>query len=144
MVIKNTIMKVKRKYILIIVFSLVFGFIGLILISNQQASHYIEACFDTEIDTIQITGYEKYGSLRGAVFYKKSMFVNTSALLIENPFNYNDWKSNGPIIDFNSEPHSYTLDDLGLPYTLAKKANSDTIYIEKDGHILKFLMIRGM
>lgn len=93
-----------------------------------------------KIDPTMIIGNEKHGALRGAVFYKKGYFIDTSAKLIENNCGFNSWESNGPIVDLNKDPHECTLDDLGLPYVVYKEANSDTLHIKKDGCILKFLL----
>ncbi len=142
MVKSNTTIKIKPQYILLIAFFLVLGFVLTIFISNHKANKFYEASFVDQIDTTFITGYDSYGALRGAVFFKKNKFISTSAILIENKSRYNKWKSNGPIIDFNSDLHSYTLDDLALPYTILKSANSDTLFVEKEGYTLKFLMIR--
>ena len=142
MVKSNTTIKIKPQYILLIVFFVVLGFVLMILISNHTAKKYLEASYVDQIDTTFITGHDYFGAFRAAVFFKKNTFISTDAILIENKSRYNKWKSNGPIIDFNSDPHSYTLGDLGLPYTIFKRANSDTLLVEKDGYTLKFLMIR--
>lgn len=132
--------KVKPIFLLFIIGFLVAGFIGLILLSKHQSSRYLEAGHNMEIDTTFISGDEGFGALRGAVFYKENYFVSSAAKLIENPCNYQDWKSDGPIIDFNSRPHVYSLDDLDLPYALFKKPDNDTLHVFKDGCELVFLL----
>ncbi|MDY0336147.1 MAG: hypothetical protein RBR47_14430 [Bacteroidales bacterium] len=107
------------------------GFIFLIILTNHQAGKYVKLNHQMRIDSTLITGNEKYGALRGAVFYKKEHFISTSAKLLSNPCNYDIWKSHGPLIDFNNEPHNYTLDDLRLPYIVFKASNNDTLFVEK-------------
>ncbi len=94
-----------------------------------------------KIDSTLISGDENYGLLRGAVFFKSGYFIDTSARLIENNCGFNSWKSNGPVVDFNSLPHEYTLDDLGLPFVVYKDANNDTIFVKKSGCLLKFILM---
>ena len=137
---RNDTIKLNPKIVIIIIAFVIIGFLSMVLISKHQVSKYFIANFETEIVSTAITG--KFGGGRGGIGYKKYHFISTSAILIENKSRYNKWKSNGLIIDFNSDPHSYTLDDLALPYTISKSANSDTLLVEKDGYTLKFLMIR--
>ena len=115
-------------------------FFLLIIITNIQDKNIVVVNRETNVDSVEITGYEGYGSGRGGIFYKKDHCISTSAKLIENNCGFNSWKSNGPIIDLNNKPHEYTLDDLGLPYVVYKRANSDTLHIKKDGCVLKFLL----
>lgn len=137
---RNGTIKLNPKIVISIIAFVVLGFLTLILISKYQVSKYFIANYETEITTVMVNG--EFGGGRGGIGYKKNHFISTSAILIENKAGYNKWENNGPIIDFNSEPHAYTLYDLALPYTISKNANSDTLIIEKEGHVLKFLMTR--
>ena len=130
----------KPVFVFFIIAFVVIGFITLVQLHNKQANKYIKLNSQMKIDSTRITGNEKYGMLRGAVFYKKEYFIGKSAKLIENNCEFNSWESNGPIIDLNSKPHDYTLGDLGLPYIVYKKANTDTLNVVKDGFNLKFLL----
>ncbi len=130
---------VKTVITIIIIFIIVFSVV--IIIGNKKVKNYAEATLTTEISLTQITGNEGYGYLRGAIFYERNSYINTSVRLFGNDSLSKDiWKSNGPIIDFDASPHRFTLDDLEMPYSLYKKKNSDTINVIKDGFELKFLM----
>lgn len=140
MVSTQRLIKIKPILVFLIILFVVLGFVIVVATWNSQAGKYIKLIPEMKIDPNYIIGDEKYGLLRGAVFYKKGHFIDTSAKLVENNCNYVNWQSNGPLIDLNTEPHKYTLDDLGLPYMVYKKANSDTLYVEKKGCLLKFLI----
>ncbi len=112
----------------------------IILIGNKVVTRYKQANIETEIDSKIILGNEKYGYLRGAVFYSKDKYVSASATLIGDSPASNIWKSAGPIIDFDNIPYRHTLNDLSFPYSLRKKERNDTILVQKDKYNLKFLM----
>lgn len=136
----QAVIKVKPIFVLFIILFTMAGFIALIMTWNYQANKYIKLTPEMKIDTTEITGDEKFGVLRGAVFFDNGYFIDTSAKLVVNSCKRMDWKSNGPLFDLHSKPHEYTLTDLGLPYTVYKKANEDTLHVEKDGCVLKFLI----
>jgi hypothetical protein len=136
----NNTIKLSPKIAISIIVFVILGFLSMVLISKQKVSKYFIANFETKIVSTVVTG--EFGGGRGGIGYKKNHFISTSAILIENKSRYNKWKTNGPIIDLNSDPHSYTLDDLALPYTISKNAYSDTLFVEKEGNVLLFLMVR--
>jgi hypothetical protein len=140
MVNKNLI-KLPKSAIVIIVVAIVSLFVLIVCISNKSTAKYIEADFNTEIKPTELNGSETYGILRGGLFYEKNKFLSTSAKFIfNNSIDKNIWESHGPLIDFNNNPHHYTLDDLSLPYIISKQADSDTIIVIKNGIPLKFTM----
>lgn len=132
--------RLKPLYIFLLIALLILGFISLIHLENKRVNKYIKLNYQMKIDSTLISGDENYGLLRGAVFFKRGYFIGTSARLIENNCGFNSWKSNGPIVDFNKIPHEYTLDDLGLPFVVYKDANNDTIFVDKSGCLLKFIL----
>jgi hypothetical protein len=139
---KREIIRIPVKAVITIIIIFIIFFSVVIVIGNKKAGNYIEATLTTEISLTQITGNEGYSYLRGAVFYDRNSYINTSARLIGNDSLSKDiWKSNGPIIDFDATPHEFTLDDLEMPYLLYKKKNSDTINVIKDGFEIKFLIL---
>ncbi|MBN2612906.1 MAG: hypothetical protein JXB00_15225 [Bacteroidales bacterium] len=140
MVNKRELIKVHPFFSLLIITFLIIGFIILIMISNKQASNYVALSFEMKLDSIEISGDEKYGNLRGAIFFKKDYYIATSARFIGDDCDYNNWIYNGPNIDLNTKPHKYTLDDLGLPFLVYKMANNDTLQIIKNGCLIKFLI----
>lgn len=133
------IIKVHPKLIVLFIV-LVISLFGLfIYLSNKQAGKYKSADFNTEIKPTEVNRKEVFGSLRGALFYKKNWFIDKGALLVgNNPVDKKLWDSYGPAIDLNSEPHHYTLGDLKLPFIVSKQANSDIILVKKDSLTFKF------
>jgi hypothetical protein len=139
---KREIIRIPAKTVITIVVIFVIFFSVVIIIGNKKVENYAEATLTTEIPLTQIKGNEGYGYLRGAIFYDRNSYINTSARLIGNDSLSKDiWKSNGPMIDFDATPHEFTLDDLEMPYSLYKKKNSDTINVIKNGFELKFLIL---
>lgn len=135
------IIKLPKSAIAIIVIAIVSLFVLIVCISNRSTAKYIEADFNTEIKPTELNGSETYGSLRGGLFYEKNKFLSTSAKFIfNNSIDKNIWKSHGPLIDFNNNPHHYTLDDLSFPYIISKQADNDTIVVIKNGISIKFTM----
>ncbi|HRP34110.1 MAG TPA: hypothetical protein PKV73_19570 [Agriterribacter sp.] len=140
---KKWIIKVPFKIVIIIIIVMITFFSIVISIGNRVTKNYIKATFETEIPLSHITLNREYGYLRSAIFYKKNHYISTSANLIgENIFDRNIWQSNGPIIDFDTIPYVYSLDDLKAPYRLFKKANNDTINVIKGQYIIKFLLTK--
>lgn len=132
--------ELKPKTITIIIVLGLLLFISLILIEDYKISRLVFVEHKTAIDSILVKG--EFGILRGGIAYKERHIINTTGILIENNYGYNKWKSHGPIIDFDTIPYINRLSDLATPYTLFKKANSDTLFVEKDGYPLKFLLGR--
>jgi hypothetical protein len=140
---KREIIKVPVRMLIIIIILIIIFFSMVILVGNRKMKNYVEATLSTEIPLTQITLHKGYGYLRGAVFYNENNYINTSARFIGgNAFDKNIWKSNGPIVDFDTIPYEYTLDDLEFPYYLYKRKNSDTINVIKDGSDLRFLITK--
>lgn len=138
---RKRIFKIPVKTVVTIVILQVIFFVIVFLVGNQKASKYVKTEIKTQIPKVYVTGNENYGALRGAVFFSRDSFISTSATLIGDIKNVDIWKSHGPIIDLDTIPHQYTLDDLALPYELSKDENCNTIIIKKDGYELKFLLI---
>jgi hypothetical protein len=132
---KRESIKVPTVVITIIVTLLISFFVGLMLIPYKQP--YIVR-FGTEVKQTEIDVIPN----RGGIFINDTLVINSSAELIsENPDCSRIWRSHGPIIDFDTIPHQYTLGDMSIPYELSKNENCDTIIIKKDGYELKFLLI---
>jgi len=119
--------------------SLLFIFIFL---SGKTTGKFKEATFETGIDTVLVTGNEFFGAGRGAIAYSNDRYIHSAARLVENKSGFSNRESNGPVIDFDTIPHRYILDDLGFPYKIYKKADSDTIVVLKDGLVMKFILVK--
>lgn len=119
--------------------SLLFIFIFL---AQRSTGKFKEATFETGIDTVLVTGNEFFGAGRGTIPYSSDNYIQSAARLIENKSGFSSWKSNGPVFDFDTIPHQYTLDDLRFPFKIHKKPASDTILVLKDGIVLKFFLVR--
>lgn len=133
-------MRIKTSYIILIFISVIVLFALVISISRKEAAEYKSVTYEQEIDSVMIYGNEGFGSARGGIFYMRNHFVSTQSRYLNDNCNYKDWISNGPFVDFDSIPHSYSLHDLGLPYKIYKPRNSDTLYISKDGCQFTFLI----
>lgn len=135
------LIKLPKSAIGIIVIAIVSLFVLIVYISNKNTAKFIEADFNTEIKPVELNGSETYGSLRGGLFYEKNKFLSTSAKLIfDDSKDKIIWKSHGPLVDFDNNPHHYTLDDLSFPYIISKQADNDTIVVIKNGIPIKFIM----
>jgi hypothetical protein len=122
---------------------LIFGIIICVVVvisENKRTSNRITVNFDYKVDSININGTSNYKD-RGGILFNEKFVINTSAKWIEDDCGYKNWESNGPIIDFDSLPHEYTLDDLGVPYIIFKESNNDTLHVIKDDCSFKFLLI---
>lgn len=139
---EKNLIKISRKFITILVIVIIGLFLLAIYISKIASSKYTEIDYHSEIESIELKGTENFGALRGALFYEKNKYINTNAILIKNnTLDLSLWESSSPIIDFDNNPHQYTLDDLSFPFVIYKKAKSDTIVAEKEGFTFKFKMI---
>lgn len=135
---QSQFIKVNVKFYVFCIVTIGCLFLTLCILEHKKAAKYLPVTKDEEIKLISITGREHFGVLRGAVFIEMNKFISSSAPLITNHCQDEIWESHGPIVDFNNEPHHYTLDDLAYPYSLYKKINSDTIYVVKEKCLLQF------
>lgn len=137
---RREIIKLPVRIVIVIIIIILTIFSIVILINTKELRNYAEASITTEIPLTQITKYNNYGYLRGTVFFNESNYINSSARLIGDNTFKDIWRSNGPIVDFDTIPYEYTLDDLEMPFYLYKRKNSDTIHVTKDGYNLMFLL----
>ncbi len=126
------------KMVVLIFVIMMFLFGLLILHERNNAQKYKVADFTTYIPETFVTG--KLGGLRGGLYYNDSCAISTSAKLIENKQGFKNWKSNDPYISFPGRTSDHLLNDLSFPYTISKEANSDTLLVQKNGYVLKFLL----
>lgn len=94
---ERDIIRIPGYLIATIIVIVVLLFVTIILIGNKKAENYIRATYSTEILNVVITGNERYGYLRGAVFYKTDHYVATSAKFVGKSFRSDIWKSHGPL-----------------------------------------------
>jgi len=83
-----------KKSVIIKLFSVFFLFtifIFCIHIEHKQSKKQIKVKFNMKIDSTKITGLKIFGVGRGGVFYKKNHFIPTSAKLLENKNNFQNW-----------------------------------------------------
>lgn len=128
-----------RSVIFILLFIILF-FSFIFYYGNKEASRYVEANYEMEIVNTLVTESRGYGYLRGAIFYKKDTFIDGTSKLIGSSYESKIWKTNGPIIDFDTIPYKYVLSDLLIPYSIYKLKDNDTLHVSKSGFNLKFLM----
>ncbi len=95
---QRELIRIKPAFVFLIIAFVAIGFIALVKFENKRAAKYVGVDHKMKIDSITITGDEKYGVLNG-------YFVNTSAILIENPTHFDDWVGGAPIISFTSKPY---------------------------------------
>ena len=104
---------------------------------NVKASRYIYVTKNMEILPITINRINN----RGGIKINDSLVINARCKLIFCPEGFNGWKTNGPVIDFNSKTHIYRLEDLEIPYEISKKPDSDTLFVKLGDEKLLFLLI---
>lgn len=134
---KRDLIKVPDKVIVAIVLLLVLFFIGLVIIGNLTKMP-IEVDYSTEISRVFIETPQN----RGGILIKDTLVVNSGCRLLFQINDFQGWATHGPIIDFDTIPHQYTLGDLAVPYELSKKENCDTIFVYKDGYELRFFLLK--
>ena len=137
---EREIIKLPIKVIVLFASIVVLFFAFAIFLENKRVKKYTEANFKTYIARTLVSVENECWSSRGTLFYRTNHSISMSCLLIENDNGFSNWLHNGPVIDFDTIPHKYTIGDLGFPYYIFKKANNDTIIVEKEEYILKFLM----
>jgi len=111
-------------------FFISFALIIIISELSREPVNFVK--YEEEIPPTHITSYGT--SLRGAIAYKKKHIFSSSSGLVENKRKYK------PIIENAIIQKRPEIFDLDFPYTVSKKKNSDTLIVEKDGYILKFLI----
>jgi len=136
--------KVPKYYNIIGITVVVVGFIAAIIHWNYIARDYKAVDPEAEIQPVLIDQQGRWGSLRASVFYKKNHFIPSAILVaadcdesILEKFNI----KKSTLENSNHMPHEY-LSLLSLPYELSKKKYSDTIVVNKEGCVLKFLMVK--
>tara|TARA_B100000508_G_C11384956_1_gene240467 strand:+ start:86 stop:460 length:375 start_codon:yes stop_codon:yes gene_type:complete len=95
---------------------------------------------NSEIDYVIIRKLYQKGVIGNAWCLNDSLLFTHVVGLINNPSNYNGWNHQKPLYDLNDLPHRYSIVDIEPPFTLSKKANTDTLLVQKDTFSLVFLM----
>jgi len=116
-------------------FMVFFISFALIIIISKSQRDYAAVKYEEEIPPTYLTGDEDFASSRrGGIAYAAYRCFPISSSLVENNGNYK------PIIENAIIQKRPAIFDLDFPYTVSKKKNSDTLIVEKDGYILKFLI----
>jgi hypothetical protein len=134
---KKDLMKVPKTVVVAIVSLFVLSFLGLIIVGNL-IKEPIEIGYSTGISRVLIEVPQN----RGGIFINDALVVNSGCRLLYQIDGFQGWATHGPIIDFDTIPHQYTLGDLAIPYELSKKENCDTIVVYKDDYQLRFLLLK--
>lgn len=136
-------MKVSKYYYIIL--AIVCLGIGVFAVShwNHISEDYRVANTTTEIRPIILNGTEEWGYLRSTVFYKKNVFIPDAILVAADCKESILTKRNiqKRTLENNNHAPRFYLYELGYPYQLSKKGNTDTIVIKKEDCLLKFLML---
>ncbi len=133
---KRELIKVPPKIIGLIIIFLITFFIGLIIYPYEQPN---VVGYNTKVKLVIIDAPQR----GGGIFINDSLVISSGCKLLYQPQSFAGWATHGPIIDFDTIPHQYTLGDLAVPYELSKKENCDTILVNKDGHELRFLLFKS-
>lgn len=126
----------QKQFLAAFIFFIVF-FIFAFVMSKFETRNYVEIDFQYSLTNALVDG-SKNRLNRGGIIIHKKYVLDGDASLIFNPCNDSIWLSHGPIIDFNDEPHEYTLSDLAYPFTISKKKNTDTLVVNKNGCVMYF------
>lgn len=133
----------KYYYILLGLVCLGMG-IFLVFYLDYTDRDYKAAGLNTEIKPVVIEGTEEWGYLRGAVFYNKNNFIHGGTIFISSTCNdstLSKFHIQKRTLENNDHAPRFYLYELGYPYQLSKKRNTDTIVIKKEDCLLKFLML---
>lgn len=128
--------KYKPLGIIIVVLIQVIVFAYFVRRDNMKARKTIDLKKEMKLLPITINRI----SDRGAIFINDSLVINARCKIVDLPKGFDGWATHGPIIDFDTIPHLYRLEDLRVPYELSKDVNCDTVHVSKDGYKLKFLL----
>lgn len=113
---------------------LVIGFCIAIAIMFHKSTNHLKSSeavsFETEVQNIYFTD-KIFTALRNTEYLNDSLYFDCIARLIT--VNPPEKKNEFEYVEY--------LCDLEPPYFFSKRANSDTILIEKDGAILYFIML---
>jgi hypothetical protein len=77
---------------------------------------------------------------RGAIRVDDTMLINSRSYLVYHQTGFDMSLFSKPIVYVGNKPNIYKLGDLSIPYQISKFPNSDTIFVNKDGWVLKFIL----
>jgi hypothetical protein len=129
-----------KRFLIFFLTVIVGGFVFSIIYSKWRSKNYKAVTATEKIDTINLTGDEKYGYLRGAVFYKPNRFISEAILLdvdCNNETAYEKNDSDPNTLKHMAYPSPYYLSDLSRPFILYKSTDS-IINIRKQGCLMRF------
>ena len=132
-------MKINKLYVFVV---FITCFILFIVIRESFKDVEVEISYQQKVLPCFLDGKEDYGDLRDVIYLNDSVYVSSYCELTgSNPYpSMKIWDIHKPIIDLDTTRVPLQLGDLKYPYTISKKANSDTLIVEKNKYILKFLM----
>ena len=125
---------------------LFFGFLAILFISiiiyeSKKSDDYKVIDPNEDIKLITLYGNEGYGSLRGAVFYKKNRFIGEAILRkaeCDHSCSFETLNIDSKDLSVLDLKLPYKLSDLTYPYSLKKE--KDQIYVEKENCRLVFYL----
>lgn len=147
---KREYIKVSKYYYIVLGLMFLAGVVFIIFQEIIYTRNYRSAEYQTEIKPVIIKGTEGWGYLkssrvysRSVIFYKKDGFVD-DAILVSAGCAHEVLSKFGikkqTLTSNGYEPRFY-LYDLKYPFQLSKKANSDTLIVNKESCLLKFLIL---
>lgn len=116
------------------------GFLFILYLSRDTKEYRIVK-YEDAIAPISLNGTERFGYLRGSVFYSKNRFIGGDEVLIGARCKENElmkFNINSKTLKTVSHDSFYRLSDINSPFIISKKANNDTIVVKKDDCIFYF------
>ncbi|MDY0336146.1 MAG: hypothetical protein RBR47_14425 [Bacteroidales bacterium] len=86
---------------------------------------------ETEVQITKI----RFSQSRGGIFINDTLVIHSYSKLITGDLSTEDWSLESP-----PKNYVFSLGDLKVPYMLRKAKDSDTILVEKNRTIYKFLL----
>lgn len=119
-------------------FLFVWGFIffwlllfGILFISRVRRMETEVVSKETEVQITKI----RFSQSRGGIFINDTLVIHSYSKLITGDLSTEDWSLESP-----PKNYVFSLGDLKVPYMLRKAKDSDTILVEKNRTIYKFLL----
>jgi len=119
-------------------FLFVWGFIffclllfGILFISRVRRMEAEVVSKETEVQITKI----RFSQSRGGIFINDTLVIHSYSKLITGDLSTEDWSLESP-----PKNYVFSLGDLKVPYMLRKAKDSDTILVEKNRTIYKFLL----
>ena len=119
-------------------FLFVWGFIffwlllfGILFISRVRRMETEVVSKATEVQITKI----RFSQSRGGIFINDTLVIHSYSKLITGDLSTEDWSLESP-----PKNYVFSLGDLKVPYMLRKAKDSDTILVEKNRTIYKFLL----